>query len=101
MSSGKTWVLVAAGLMFGIIFIRRDSFPDVFKAAWAAGVITLFLSVLADVAPEIAGPAAILILLAVYWRHRGALGSILPPSSNAAGGAAAGSSPVNTIGGAH
>lgn len=85
--SGKTWILVAAGLMFGILFVKRDSFPDVFKAAWAAGVVVLGLSVLADVAPEIAGPAALLVLMAVYWRHRGALGSVVPSKPAADTGA--------------
>lgn len=80
--AGKTWVLVAAGLMFGILFVKRDSFPDVFKAAWAAGVVVLGLSVLADVAPEIAGPAALLVLMAVYWRHRGALGGVVTAKAN-------------------
>lgn len=87
--AGKTWVLVAAGLMFGILFVKRDSFGDVFKAAWAAGVVVLALSVLADVAPEIAGPAALLVLMAVYWKHRGALGSVVTaktaPSSSSTG----------------
>ena len=77
-------VLVSGALMFATIGIRRAAFPDVYKAAWAAGVITLFLSVLADVAPEVAGPFAILVLLAVYWKNKGVIGSILPSSSSAA-----------------
>lgn len=81
-SSAKTLVLVTGGLMLAIIGLRRSAFPDPFKAAWGAGVITLFLSVLADVAPEVAGPAAILVLLAVYWKHKGVLGSVVPSSSN-------------------
>ena len=81
-------VLLAGGLMFAAIGIKRATIQDPFKFAWAAGVITLFLSVLADVAPEVAGPFAILVLLAVYWRNRGVLGSVLPAGSS--GGAASG-----------
>lgn len=77
-ATAKTVVLVAGGLMFAMIGIKREQIADPFKFAWAAGVITLGLSVLADVAPEIAGPFAILTLMAVYWRNRGVLGSVLP-----------------------
>ncbi len=82
--SAKTMVLVAAGLMFAAIGIRHDQISDPFRFAWAAGAITLFLSLLADVAPEVAGPTAILVLLAVYWRNRGVLGSVIPTSTNTA-----------------
>lgn len=80
--SAKTMVLLAGGLMFATIGIRRGQIQDPFKFAWAAGVITLFLSVLADVAPEVAGPFAILVLMAVYWRNRGVVGSVLPKASS-------------------
>jgi hypothetical protein len=62
--------------MFAAIGLRRSQISDPFRYAWAAGVITLFLSVLADIAPEVAGPSALLVLIAVYWGHRGLLGGI-------------------------
>lgn len=74
-NSAKTTVLLAGGLMFAAIGFRRSQIDDPFRFAWAAGVITLGLSVLADVAPEIAGPFALLVLLAVYWRNRDVLHS--------------------------
>jgi hypothetical protein len=77
-------VLVAAAFMFAAIAIKRQALPDPYRFAWAAGLITLGLSVLADTVPEVAGPAAILILMAVYWRNRGVLGSVLPQSHTAA-----------------
>ena len=80
--SAKTIVLLAGGLMFAAIGIRRSAIGDPFRYAWAAGVITLGLSVLADVAPEIAGPFALLVLMAVYWRNRGVVGSVLPTKAN-------------------
>lgn len=82
-TSSKTWVLLAGGLMFAAIGLRRNQIADPFRFAWAAGVITLLLSVLADVAPEIAGPFAILVLMAVYWRNRDTLrGGVASASSS-------------------
>ena len=68
--------------MFAAIGIKRGQIQDPYKFAWAAGVITLGLSVLADVAPEIAGPFAILVLMAVYWKNRGVIGSVLPTKTS-------------------
>lgn len=69
-------MLLVGGFMFAAIGIRRDQIQDPYRFAWAAGVITLGLSVLADIAPEVAGPFAILLLMAVYWKNRGVLGSL-------------------------
>jgi hypothetical protein len=80
--TANTIVLLAGGLMFAAIAIKRATIPDPFRFAWAAGVITLGLSVLADISPEVAGPAAILVLLAVYTRNKGVLGSVLPSGVN-------------------
>jgi hypothetical protein len=77
-NSARLLVLVSSGLMFAAIGLRRDRIDDVFKYAWAAGVITLGLSVLADTVPEVAGPAAVLVLMAVYWRNRGVIGAGTP-----------------------
>ena len=86
--SAKTIVLVAGGFMFAAIAIKRDSISDPFRFAWAAGGITLGLTLLADLAPEIAGPFAILVLMAVYWNNRGVLGSVLPSGPLPAGAGA-------------
>ncbi len=77
-SSAKTIVLVTAGVMFAVVGLKRSSLPDPFRYAWAAGVITLGLSVVADVAPEIAGPFAVLLLMAVWYRNRSTLGTLNP-----------------------
>jgi hypothetical protein len=79
--AAKTMVLVAGGMMFAAIGIKRGQIADPFRFAWAAGVITVFLSVLADIAPEVAGPFALLVLMAVYWKNRGVIGSVLPKSN--------------------
>lgn len=80
--TAKTIVFVAGGLMFAMIGIKRSEIPDPFRYAWAAGVITLGLALLADISPEVAGPFAILTLLAVYWKNQGVLGSVLPTTAN-------------------
>lgn len=91
-ATAKTIVLVSGGLMFAMIGIKKDTIPDPFRFAWAAGVITLGLSVLADVAPEVAGPFAILVLMAVYWKNKGVLGSVLPGTASTGGSAGKSSS---------
>jgi len=77
-TAAKSVVLVAGGLMFAAIAIRRSTIPDPMRFAWAAGAILLFLSLLSDISPQVAGPAAILVLMAVYWRNRGVIGGATP-----------------------
>lgn len=83
--TAKVIILLAAGLMFAAIGIKRDSIEDPFRFAWAAGVITVGLSALSDISPEVAGPAALLVLIAVYWRNKGVIGSV-PGLSGKSGG---------------
>lgn len=78
--SARTTVLLVAGLMFAAIALRRDRIQDPYRYAWAAGLISLFLSFLADVVPQIAGPFAILLGLAVWYRHRADFPTIAGPS---------------------
>ena len=82
--TAKTVVLLTGAFMFAAIAIKRDTIPDPFRFAWASGVITLGLSVLADLAPEIAGPFALLVLIFVYQRNKGVLGSVISPPTKAA-----------------
>lgn len=98
-SSAKTVVLTAGGLMFAAVALKRSTIPDPFRYAWAAGVITLGLSVLADLAPEIAGPFAILVVMAVYWKNRSTLGSLVPTVTTATPtGTATGTAPAGPTG---
>lgn len=98
-NTAKSVVLLTGALMFAAIGIRRQQIADPFRFAWAAGVITIGLSLLADIAPEVAGPFAILLLIAVYWRNKGALGSVIPSTSNTATQAQANTT-AGAIGGA-
>ena len=94
--SANTLVLVTGGLLFAFVALKRDKISDPFKFAWAAGVITLGLSVVADLAPEIAGPFALLLLMAVYWKNRGVLGGVLSGTGLPAGVTSTGSSAAET-----
>ena len=74
--SAKMLVLLTGAFLFSAIFIKRP--PNTYRYTWGAGIITLGLSVVADFAPEVAGPFALLVLVAVYAKNRGVLGSVLP-----------------------
>lgn len=103
-ASSRTVVLVSGGLM--LTFVALQPGPK-YRRAWAAGVITLGLSVASDLVPEIAGPFAILVVLALAARQRGTLGKLIgatpPPSSNSAPAATHGAAPSAgaTIHGSH
>lgn len=47
-----------------------------FRIVWSMGVLFLLLAMLADVVPELAGPLALLILLAVTIGRGGAVSQI-------------------------
>lgn len=95
-SSASTIVLLVGGLLFAIVFLKPDKFKDQYKAAWGAGVITVGLSVVADLAPEIAGWFAILLLMAVYWKNQGVLGGVLTGTGLPSGVTSTGSAAAET-----
>jgi hypothetical protein len=74
MTGSRTIVLVAGGMM--LVFIGLQP-PPRYKRVWAAGVVFLGLSFLADVAPQVAAPASVLVLLALAYKQRGELGTLL------------------------
>lgn len=55
-----------------------------YKAAWAAGVFGLVLSLVADVAPQVAGPLALLALTAVAFKNPAELGPLFKPAGSPA-----------------
>lgn len=61
----RKMVLVSAFLLAGIAVYRDRSrgTSDTFHALWGVGVISMLLSILADFAPTIAGPFAVLTVL--------------------------------------
>lgn len=48
-----------------------------YKSLWAIGLVTLGLAVAADFVPQIAGPFAVLVLIAMAARNSGAIGSVI------------------------
>ena len=56
---------------------KGQPFEKTYKSLWAVGAVTLGLSVFADFAPEVAGPFALLVLIAMAVRNSGALGSVI------------------------
>lgn len=73
----NTVVLLAGALMLSYVALSVPAGKK-YKAVWAVGLATLGLSLLADVAPELAAPFALLLILGAYMRHRGTLGKVLP-----------------------
>lgn len=78
-SSAKAIVIFAYGLTVAYIGLSKDSryqkAGSKFKAVYAASWTLVGLSLAADIAPEIAGPLAVLILIAVAYKNRGEIGS--------------------------
>lgn len=48
-----------------------------FKSLWAIGLVTLGLAIFADFVPDVAGPFALLVLIAMAVRNTGVLGSVV------------------------
>jgi hypothetical protein len=66
------WVLVV--LAVGLVVAARASTRR-YRRAWAAGLVAIGLAVLADIAPDLAGPAALLVLAALVWYNADELGA--------------------------
>lgn len=78
MTGARAIVLVGGALMFVFVGLAPTTKPGgKFKRAWAAGIILVGLALLADLSPEVAAPATILVLLALAAQQRGALGELL------------------------
>lgn len=78
--AARVVLLTGAGLaMFTMIQARRTGRPseETYKSLWAIGGLTIGLSAAADFAPDLAGPFAVLVLVAAAARNSGALGSVI------------------------
>lgn len=96
MNGNRAIVLAGGGLM--LAFIATTPGPK-YKRAWAAGVTVLGLSLLADIAPNVAGPATVLVLLALAYRSRSNLVQVLTgKTASAASGKPSGTGPGTTQG---
>ncbi len=74
-SSAKTLVFVSGGLLVGLALLSRKG--DTYKRVWAAGLWTTGLAVVADLAPQVIGPFALLVIVAAVAADQGVLGSFL------------------------
>jgi hypothetical protein len=62
-AQAKQTVLVSMIVLVGIAVFRGKSTSTVFKRVWGTGVIGVILGIVADFAPQIAGPFAALVVL--------------------------------------
>ena len=90
--SAATLVLITGGLM--VTYAALDAkngtvTADVtYKRIYSSFLATAALGIAADFVPEIVGPFAILIIVAAWAKHKGALGGLLGSSGQLASGAA-------------
>lgn len=81
-ASAARMVLVCGGIEAIYVLVRGPGLGEekTYKSLWAIGLLTLGLSIFADFVPEVAGPFALLVLIAMAARSRGELGQVLGAS---------------------
>lgn len=77
----------AAGIgIYGLVLRPSAGGVDKYRYLGAVALVFVFLSLLADISPEVAGPLALLLALAVYARYLAQRGAVKQkPGANAAG----------------
>lgn len=73
-ASARRVVLISGAILlaYGVATAKKsDGSTDVFKRVYSAAIVTLVLSLLADFAPQIAGPFAVLIVLGLIATPQG------------------------------
>lgn len=87
-ASKRLVFLAGAGMATYVLIAARGGRKDperTYKSLWAIGVVTLGLSIVADFAPQVAGPFALLVFLAMAVRNSGQLGTVLQAGAGSAG----------------
>lgn len=92
----KTLVFVSGGVLVGIALLSGRG--DTFRRVWAAALWTTLLAAVADLAPQVIGPFALLVIVAAVATDPGAIGKFLggnsttteTPAKASSGGIAAG-----------
>jgi len=70
--------MVVTSIAVGVAYFKKDRSPGSgFRTAWALGALFLILSLGADMAPEAAGPLALLVMLGVTVNSDFVLGDLL------------------------
>jgi uncharacterized membrane protein HdeD (DUF308 family) len=79
--TASTLVLLTGGIMFAYALLdarsNKVAAETTYKRVYSSFLATVALGVAADFAPAIVGPFCILVLLAAWARHKGALGGII------------------------
>ena len=99
--TARALLLVVAALLLAGIWGARGRLEDPYRKTWAAGVVILGLSLLIDIAPEVGGPASILVAMGFYWANRNDFKGVAGAGKNPATSSTTGlpSSPTTTRGG--
>lgn len=104
--TASTLVLLTGGILiaYALLDARSGSVTgeQTYKRIYSGFLATVALGVAADFAPQIVGPFCVLILVAAWARHKGALGGIIGGTTTTAavsGAAAAHAGGANPQGG--
>lgn len=95
--SARTVVVCAMLELFFVLAQARQNNrtrEQTVKSLWAIGVLALGLSMASDFVPQVAGPFAILVLVALAARSRGELGQVLGTAASTPSPAASTSHPT-------
>lgn len=102
--TASTLVLVTGGLLFtyAALDARSNSLPpeQTYKRMYSIFLAVVALGVAADLVPQLVGPFAILIIVAAWTKHKGALGGLVGSSAATGSRGQSPTTPGNTIGGA-
>lgn len=79
-------MLLSGGVIMYDLLKHKDSLgaDQSFRAVWSMALLFLLLAIMADVAPELGGPFALLVMLAILIGRKGALSSIVGVGANPA-----------------
>lgn len=72
-------VVVAGAVELAYVFADRNRAGGdaTYRRAWGVGILTVALAAFADVVPEVAGPFALLVAVALLAREQGSLANTL------------------------
>ncbi len=70
-------VLISGGIMAVWVLVTPNEQTATFKRLWGIGALTLALGIMADFVPQIAGPFALLVLVAGGTKNSGKIGKTI------------------------
>lgn len=80
--NAKTLVFASGGLLIGLALLSGKE--STFRRVWAASLWTTLLAVVADVAPQVVGPFALLIIVAAIATDQGVFGKFVAGTGSTA-----------------